>query len=371
MAASVISIMKSIHRLLYHYSRIPKLFKGINNPTYSQNNDLTKPRFSVILDYLYLFFFLRVLPTYYHLFQFDSKNRNQFKEYLDEPIASPFLRRKLYGSLWDDSYGSLVNDKYLFHCFSRYNELPVPEVYGTYHNGFFRGKEKNLAELMQKKSLEKIILKPLRGIQGKDIFFVTRDRISELEKAVDSEGHPRSKENWKKGHYIVQQVVRQHPRMDAMNPHSVNTVRMITFLTIDGGVEILSSMLRTSSGENPVDNFKSGGIVIGIDISEGTLKEHGYLKPEHGTIVMEHPVTRTRFSGFRIPFWDDVIETAVRAQQVFHYLKSIAWDLAISQQGPLLIEGNIEWGTAGIQAANGGLLNKKNRTLFAQYGLNI
>jgi hypothetical protein len=34
-----------------------------------------------------------------------------------------------------------------------------------------------------------------------------------------------------------------------------------------------------------------------------------------------------------------------------------------------MIEGNIEWGTTGIQAASGGLLTPRNRSLFAEYGL--
>jgi len=57
------------------------------------------------------------------------------------------------------------------------------------------------------------------------------------------------------------------------------------------------------------------------------------------------------------------------AQKIFFELKAIGWDLAVSPQGPVIIEGNIEWGTTGIQATNGGLLTARNRLLFAQYGL--
>jgi len=35
----------------------------------------------------------------------------------------------------------------------------------------------------------------------------------------------------------------------------------------------------------------------------------------------------------------------------------------------VVIEGNLDWGTAGIQAANGGLLNRRNRMLFAGHGI--
>ena len=140
-------------------------------------------------------------------------------------------------------------------------------------------------------------------------------------------------------------------------------------MTPEGEVELLSVILRTSAGQFPIDNFKSGGIVIGVNIQTGRLKKHGFMSPEHGTIISEHPLTGVAFHDFEIPYWPQVKALVVKAQKAFHYLKSIAWDIAISPDGPILVEGNIEWGTAGIQAANGGLLTTKNRMLFSKYGL--
>jgi len=283
--------------------------------------------------------------------------------------SSPVLKRKLYDSLWDEHYDYLVHDKYLFHCFCIYHNLPVPKLYGVYRNGVFYGDESDLRALMLKNNVEKLILKPLRGALGQGIHFISRRQIDSLPEVRNFEDY--LDEDLKKGDFIVQQVLRQHPNLNKINPHSLNTIRIITFLTTDGRVEFLAAILRTSSGISPLDNFALGGIVIGIDLKNGTLLDRGFLRPGYGTTVRKHPITNFEFNNFQIPLWKRMKKIVVDAQKAFHYLKSIAWDIAITPDGPVFIEGNVEWGNAGIQAANGGLLTQKNRELFSQYSLSI
>lgn len=363
-----IRVLKSLHHLFSHYAQITKLFRGINSPTYSPDKDQVKSKFSVIIDYLYLFFGLKVLPTNYHLFQFDSKGRNEFKEYMDGPM-SPVFRHKLYKCLWDDNYSSLVNDKYLFHCFCRYHGIPVPEIYGVCQNGALITNESNFKNLISEDNPEKVVLKPRSGMQGKGIHFVSREIAVSLLGNASPELYKSLPDEVNKQGFIIQEFIKQHPELDEINPHSLNTIRILTFLSHDRSVKIFAAMLRTSSQRYPIDNYSLGGIVVGVDIETGRLKRLGFQSPEFGRTSTEHPLTRLSFYNFQIPFWEGLKETAVRAQKIFHYHKSIGWDFAISRNGPFLIEGNIEWGTAGIQAANGGLLTPENRALFAQYGL--
>lgn len=188
--------------------------------------------------------------------------------------------------------------------------------------------------------------------------------------------------------------------MDKINPHSVNSVRVVTLLCSDGKVEFLAVMLKTSSSTSPVDNFNLGGIAIGIDLETGGLKKEGFVKfvladnviktkniiqendieglarrikeiekSHPGNIMEKHPVTNTEFFGFQIPFWNELKEIAIKAQKEFYPIKSVAWDIAIGIKGPVILEGNQMYGTAAIQATNGGMLIPKNRKLFSQYGL--
>jgi len=171
------------------------------------------------------------------------------------------------------------------------------------------------------------------------------------------------------GEFIVQEVITQHPALDLINPYCLNSIRIITLLTRDNDVKLLASMLRTSSGKVPIDNFSLGGIVVKIDMETGRLKAPGFMKGRTIVRVTDHPLTGVPLEGFRVPYWTELKEAVTKAQKVFSELKAIGWDLAVTPGGPVIIEGNIEWGTAGIQATNGGLLTAENRALFSQYGL--
>lgn len=309
------------------------------------------------------FFVLGFLPTNYHLLRFDTMERKIFKNYMDDPHA-PLLRPRLWNTLWKKSTFILVHDKYLFHCLCVQHGLPVPKLYGKCGRDCLKNGNLFLRELMERNNLKRFVLKPVWGLMGKGIHFISGND-------PDAPAHMIEKDEVHEENdgYLVQEVIQQHPKLDAINPYSVNSIRIITFLSIDHKVEFIAAMLRSSSTDSPVDNFSAGGIVVGIDLQTGRLKKEGFTKPPHGKVLTSHPLTGTEFSDFQIPYWEEVKRIASDAQQIFHYIKSIGWDFAVTPGGPVIIEGNQEWGTAGIQAANGGLLTERNRKLFAQYGL--
>ncbi|HOD74952.1 MAG TPA: sugar-transfer associated ATP-grasp domain-containing protein [Syntrophorhabdaceae bacterium] len=356
----MIDLLRSIHHYSSHFAQFPRLLQGIAQP-HPGCAPPGKSRAAIALDHLYLFFVLKVVPVNYYLFEFQFKDRKHFREYMDETVA-PLLKHRFYKCLWNDSYSSLVNDKHLFHCLCRYHGISVPELYGMCAR-LPGDNDPCLVSVMDARGLDRVILKPRGGVQGRGIYFARRNgRGIELKAAATPEVAPG-------GDFIVQEVIGQHPRMEGMNPFCLNTIRLITLLTRDGEVEFLAAMLRTSSDGTAVDNFSLGGIVVGVDIETGKLKERGFQKTTHAVELRRHPLTGVVFKGFEVPYWNEVKETAAKAQKVFSELKTIGWDLAVSPSGPVMIEGNIEWGTTGIQATNGGLLTQKNRALFARYGL--
>ena len=122
-------ILSRIYLLFLHFRRLFRLFRGFNTPSYcdcTPKSNLTKA-----VDYLYIFFILKIMPNNYHLFRFDSKDRSQFKSYLGD-ITEPMFFRKLKANFW--SYSILVHDKYLFKSLCRSHDLPVPRNYAIIKN---------------------------------------------------------------------------------------------------------------------------------------------------------------------------------------------------------------------------------------------
>jgi len=219
---------------------------------------------------------------------------------------------------------------------------------------------------MLKNGLERVIVKPVLGGGGKGIHLISIEDsnvVSQLQKMDSQHGDFMSEG------YLVEEVLEQHSELDRINPYSINSIRIISMLCRDESVEFLAAMLKTNATNAPMDNFSQGGIVIGIDLDTGKLKEDGITQYPQGKIHKQHPLTQTEFLNFQIPFWVDLKRIAAKAQEVFYHVQSVGWDIVVTPKGPVIIEGNRLWGTNGIQAANGGLLTPKNKALFAQYGI--
>ena len=46
----------------------------------------------------------------------------------------------------------------------------------------------------------------------------------------------------------------------------------------------------------------------------------------------------------RLSCWNDVVDLGIRAHDHFDPFHSIGWDIAIAEDGPVLVEGNHNWG---------------------------
>ncbi len=62
----------------------------------------------------------------------------------------------------------------------------------------------------------------------------------------------------------------------------------------------------------------------------------------------------------RLSGWEQVVAHSHKAHSCFPEIKSIAWDWAMSDEGPLLLEGNVGWGCSAPQIFMGGLLAKQH-----------
>lgn len=141
---------------------------------------------------------------------------------------------------------------------------------------------------------------------------------------------------------LVEEYIIQHSSLMQLSPSGLNTIRIITQLSKDNNIEILGARLRISVN-SPVDNLAAGNLAAPISIETGKVNGPAVYSDITKEEVTSHPVTGVPILGFQIPFWEETLEMVKNAALISKGNKSIGWDVAITNNGPELIEGNHNW----------------------------
>jgi hypothetical protein len=117
---------------------------------------------------------------------------------------------------------------------------------------------------------------------------------------------------------------------------------MVTIVNDDGGCEVTHAVFRMPNGpEANVDNFHAGGIAAKIDIDTGELGTGSDLGLHPNSVWhATHPYSGVLIEGRKMPFWKETIALAVSAHSSLVGWRVIGWDIAVVDDGPVIIEGN-------------------------------
>ena len=149
------------------------------------------------------------------------------------------------------------------------------------------------------------------------------------------------------GGVILQQRLRNHSALSPLTNGALSTLRIVTCTTPFGSIDLMPPAVRMPAGRMVVDNFSQGGLAAPIDLTTGTIC--GPAVQKHNRLGMvstdKHPDSGQEFKGFPIPMWSEAVDLARRAQETFPSVHFIGWDIAVLQDGPVLVEGNAWFGT--------------------------
>lgn len=141
--------------------------------------------------------------------------------------------------------------------------------------------------------------------------------------------------------FAVQERIRCHSSLRALNPTSVNTFRVITYRWKDS-VECMPTILRIGQGGSHLDNAHAGGMFIAVN-EDGTLHEKAFT--EFKQEFTHHPDTGICYSKQKIEQCPDVVRAACRMHEAIPQLGVVHWDFTLSEDGePMLIEANTSGG---------------------------
>ncbi len=141
---------------------------------------------------------------------------------------------------------------------------------------------------------------------------------------------------------LVETYIEQHPSLMSLSPSAVNTVRIITQIRESGAYEILGCRLRISVNSE-VDNLAAGNLAAPIDTETGIVDGPGVYADMTREPESIHPTSGQAIVGFQVPFWSDTLAMVREASLLDTQNRSIGWDIAITEEGPGLIEGNHDW----------------------------
>jgi len=259
----------------------------------------------------------------------------------------------------------ILFDKALFYAACKDNGLRIPEVHavfdnrrGTLPDGTVVESPEAWSNLIKVALPDHWILKPAKGDYGDGIVAVERQtrgfEVSDL--GVFDGEELRQRILPANNKVIIQERIYCHQKLKELTGYeTAQCVRLITIVDRNGTPQIWSAGLKLVNTNSVTDNFGDGssGNVYGIlDPNDGSFF-NAYQVPEHGLGVREvraHPGTGMEFSGFVMPHFSDVLDLGLKAARAFLPLRAIGWDIAVTDQGPVLLEGNTLFGDDGPKA---------------------
>lgn len=151
--------------------------------------------------------------------------------------------------------------------------------------------------------------------------------------------------------YLVQPCMVNHPDLRDLCQGALATVRLITALDEQGEPQPIRAVFRMPSrAESVVDNFHAGGIATAIDLATGIMgpaTDRG-LKGSVGW-VDRHPISGAEITGRTLPHWPEILALALRAHRAYPTRIFIGWDIADTDRGLMIVEGNAATDTDIVQ----------------------
>lgn len=141
------------------------------------------------------------------------------------------------------------------------------------------------------------------------------------------------------GRYIVEEAIVQNSEMAKLSVNSINTLRVGSCRNPEGELSIPYVLLRISFTKAYNDNATTGGGFVLIS-DEGKIESQPATYLPLVQYFEKNPLTGFPYVGFEIPYFEEVKALVLAAHRLLPESRYIGWDVAISDKGPLLVEGN-------------------------------
>lgn len=253
-------------------------------------------------------------PIDYVRFEFYKKSAHERNRYLT--IYRYFKLLKKVGYLNEATHGKIAEYK----TFADYIRRPWIVV----------GKDTDPQIVKQFIAKHGVVFaKPNMGDQGKGVMKIKADDSKAIEELLVE---------CKQGTYVVEDAIKQDPDIEAINPSSVNTVRVTTLTDKQGCPQIISVILRAGAPGSHVDNWGAGGVGYNFNLETGICDQYGKDKKNRKYIY--HPGSNKQMLGYKLPHFEEIKDYVTKLGKLVPNVRYIGWDVAITTDGFDLVEMN-------------------------------
>ncbi len=288
--------------------------------------------------------------AYYRLQLFRPERSARATRYVQSTDSGPLIRWLVAET---HGYPHVFGDKRAFHAWCAEHDLPSVPTLMEFEEGRVRwtsGAALPPADLFSKLSNSwggngacRWTYDGAGGYVGSD--GAARDAetlVGELARTSAEVGRP----------VLLQRWIRNAASDARLTPGALCTARITTVRSPRGDIELLPALYRMPTGTAVVDNFAVGGLAAPIDLTTGRLgkavKKDIRLLP---TPTERHPDTGARIEGHQLAHWADAVSLVLRAHAAIDWkgVPIVGWDVALLDDGPVLLEGNNVPCSTGMQ----------------------
>lgn len=155
------------------------------------------------------------------------------------------------------------------------------------------------------------------------------------------------------GNYVFQKVIKHHPIFNALcGVNALSTIRFLTHQKSNGEIKIIASYMKIPGHNSITDQSIHKDAKVVVIAQDGYFDKVLTNNNDAPAVVEElHSVMfannqyRLAFSYesskmVPIPFWEEARKMVTDAAGLFKHTRLLGWDVAITKNGPVIIEVN-------------------------------
>ena len=238
---------------------------------------------------------------------------------------------------------TVLEDKAVFHAFCAGHKLPTPPIVAQYANG--RCEVSPPSDDTWKTDL---FSKPARSYSSRGIACWRYDPATDTHSDGTTTFDRAALRAWlaaesEEGCLIVQPRMRNSPDLAPISANALANCRVVTARHPGGGISILLAVLRMGVGAAITSDEPTKSFCTAINPETGILGLGDAKQAEQGSLT-HHPESKALITGRTLSHWPEMKAMAIRAHTNLPQMIFVGWDVIDTDQGPMLLEGNVVWG---------------------------